>query len=103
VNLRDWRTVIGKEYGMGRVVTIDDASLIQLASDPRNVVSFPLLAAAAPSRVASCCGGGRNLGSVKASVAALPDDRLAEFKKLLGADRLRVMYSVGGQFVDVTV
>jgi hypothetical protein len=89
-----------------RIVTLEDAVLTKLAANPANVMKFSFLRPAVGSRGQGCCSGGqrsRDLSSVKAAVASLPVDRLAEFKGLLGADRLRIFLHAYGRTQDLNL
>lgn len=84
---------------------IEDAIILAMARNPRAVDSFPFLRQA--MRVsAACCGSkpsGPDLNPVKQAIGGLAGPRLAEFKRLLGATQIRVVYKSGGSIVDRTL
>lgn len=87
-----------------RTVTLEDSVLASLAMLPLNIEKFPFLRVAQPRPTSSCCGSSRpDLGPAKAAAAGLTGDKLAEFKKLLGADKVRIIYRAGDRTADVTI
>jgi hypothetical protein len=86
-----------------RSVVLEDATLAQLARIPTNLEKFTFLRSVATRAAASCCAANKpDFNAVKAAVASLPDAKMAEFKRILGASQLRILYRVGGQTMDVT-
>lgn len=77
------------------------------AADPAVVSAFPFLRSATKTgKRAGCCGksgGGPSLDAIRASVVRLSPARRAEFKRMLGVDRLTVWTVKAAKLVAVEI
>jgi hypothetical protein len=84
---------------------IDDARINALIKRPEVVREFPMLLTMAQSG-RPCCGRSERrsiaYNAIKSSLAAMPGPRKELFKKLVGADRCRVLYLSNNNVADVT-
>jgi len=97
-----------------RMVTIEDAIITSLLSNPKILSDIPALRTAASIKTAGspgcapCSRQGRaksvNYSHVKSVIANLRGDSLAKIKKELGADKIRILFkNNAGKLVQLTM
>ena len=82
------------------MITLDDAALRALASNPAVMSAFPELVTLKSVTSSSCCGRAgtqqRLLLHAKQVLAGLPDERVRQLCALLNTDGIRIYISESG-------